>query len=54
MAGMNGGKYKSFDFKENRQNHDFLYVLFPVRTGDSGFIMTGLIRGLGGNNGTSD
>jgi hypothetical protein len=22
-------------------NHDFLYVLFPVLTGNSGFIMTG-------------
>jgi hypothetical protein len=41
----NGGnerrrKQKSLDFQENRQNHDFLYILFPVLTGDSGFIMT--------------
>jgi predicted DNA-binding transcriptional regulator AlpA len=36
------------DFQENRQNHDFLYILFPVLTGDSGFIMTVQI-GAGGN-----
>jgi hypothetical protein len=32
---------KALDFQGNLQNHDFLYVLFPVVAGDSGFIMAG-------------
>jgi hypothetical protein len=52
---INKGTDENPGFPGKPSKHDFLYILFPVLTGDSGFIMTGLIRtGEGGNNGTSD
>jgi excisionase family DNA binding protein len=41
---MNEGRMEIFGFSGKPSNHDFLYILFPVRTGDSGFIITGRMQ----------